>query len=172
MKEEQSAGGVVYRRIGQSDNSEHQKIRESESQIEFLIGKHSGYHKWVLPKGLVEEGEELVQTAEREVFEEVGVRVRIVDQRPLKTIEYDYLADPDESGDTTRRVKKYQEDGGNTVRVHKQVTYYLMELIQDSGAPGWEMEERKWVSYKEGMRLLSFASEREVLESARSALVV
>ncbi len=57
--EEISAGGVVYRQMG--------------DDCEFLIGKHSGYHKWVLPKGLVEKGESYQETAAREVMEEVGV---------------------------------------------------------------------------------------------------
>lgn len=144
-----------------------------------MLGKHSGYHKWVLPKGLVEEGEELMQTAEREVFEEVGARVRMTDLRPLKTIEYSYTADLAEvrnqnhhTEDTTRRVAKYQEDGGATVKIHKTVTYYLMELVSEEPTHGWEMEARQWVSYEEGMKLLAFESEREVLESARYALVV
>ena len=77
--EEVSAGGVVYRKLGDS--------------CEFLIGKHSGYHKWVLPKGLVESGESYPETAEREVFEEVGVRAKVVDLTPLKTVEYDDFAD-------------------------------------------------------------------------------
>src|SRR5689334_17144071 len=139
-KEEQSAGGVVY--------------RKTLGKYEFLLGKHSGYHKWVLPKGMQEAGEATQETAEREVYEEVGVRVRTVDVRPLKTIAYYYFADLGEvqhknphTEETTRRVIKYQENGGGKVRIHKQVTYYLMELLEDSGAPGWEMEERQWVSY-------------------------
>ncbi len=158
-KEEKSAGGVVYRKL--------------HGQYEFLIGKHSGYHKWVLPKGMQEAHEELQETAEREVWEEVGAKVKIVDLRPIKTIAYYYFADIGEvkeknphTGETLRRVIKYQEDGGGKVRVHKEVTYYLMELVEDSGESGWEMEERKWVSYKEAMQLLAFETEREVLAAA------
>ncbi len=62
-KTEISAGGVVYRKI--------------DGEYEVLISKHSGYHKWVLPKGLVEKGEKLEETAEREVEEEVGVKAKI-----------------------------------------------------------------------------------------------
>ena len=35
----------------------------------FLLGKHSGYHKWVLPKGLIETGEKEIETAVREIDE-------------------------------------------------------------------------------------------------------
>lgn len=148
MKQEISAGGVVYRK----------------SDGKFLIGKHSGYHKWVLPKGLVEKGESTMEAAVREVREEVGVEARIVDFAPLKTIEYYYFADLDTSGKTTRRVEKYSESGGVKTRIHKQVIFYLMELEKDLGKEGWEMSERKWVTFEEGMKLLDFESEREVFK--------
>lgn len=154
--EEKSAGGVVFRRVGE--------------KIEFLIGKHSGYHKWVLPKGLVERGESAPEAAVREVGEEVGVEAKIIDLAPLKTIEYYYFADLDLSGETTRRVKNYQEAGGAKTRVHKQVAFYLMEMERDLGQAGWEMEERQWVSYGEGMRLLAFETEREVFSVAGKVL--
>jgi hypothetical protein len=41
-----------------------------------------------------------------------------------------------------------------------------MELEKDLGKEGWEMEERKWVSYQGGMELLAFETEREVLAVA------
>lgn len=162
--EEVSAGGVVYRR--------------GERGIEYLIGKHSGYHKWVLPKGLVEPGESYVQTAEREVAEEVGVQAKVVGVAPIKTIEYWYMAElgkekgRDAQGLVTeRRVKKYQEDGAVKTRIHKQVIFYLMELESDQGRPGWEMEERKWVVESEARELLAFESELEVFEVAQSQLL-
>lgn len=161
--EEKSAGGVVYRKIGES--------------YEFLIGKHSGYHKWVLPKGLVEKGESPMEAAVREVEEEVGVEAKIVNMAPLKSVEYYYYADMGEiinqnphTIETVRRVKTYQEEGGAKTRVHKQVIFYLMEMVKDLGAVGWEMEERKWVSYKEGIQTLAFESEQEVLEKAGTEL--
>jgi len=156
VKQELSSGGVVF--------------RKNANVIEFLIGKHSGYGKWVLPKGLVEEGEGLVEAALREVEEEVGVKARVVQLVPIKTIEYEYLADPDNSGETTRRVKKYQEQGGKKIKIHKKVVFYLMELEQELESHGWEMSERKWVSYEEGMELLAFESERGVLGEANQIL--
>ena len=168
--EEISAGGVVY--------------CQTEGKCKFLLGEHSGYHKWVLPKGLVERGESTVETAIREVAEEVGVEAKITDQpereaglTPIKTIEYYYFADLEtkmgkdaKGGDSERRVGKYQEQGGAKTRVHKQVVFYLMEMEKDLGAAGWEMSERKWVTYEEGMKLLAFETEREVFEAAGKAL--
>lgn len=172
--EEVSAGGVVFRRRRKTE-ARHQKL--DTSIFEFLIGKHSGYHKWVLPKGLVERGESQMEAATREVAEEVGVESRIVDLTPIKTIEYFYYADLaakngiDAKGDMTeRRVNKYQEDGGAKTRIHKQVIFYLMEMEKDLGKSGWEMEERQWVSYEEGIKLLAFETEREVFEGAGKIL--
>ena len=161
--EEISAGGVVYRKTGED--------------YEFLLGKHSGYHKWVWPKGLVEKGESQMEAAVREVEEEVGVKAKIVEISPLKIIEYYYFADLEairgkdaKGGESERRVKHYQEDGGTKTRVHKQVVFYLMEEESDLGSTGWEMEDRKWVSYEEGMKTLAFESEQEVFSEAGKAL--
>lgn len=150
--EEASAGGVVY--------------RKTDGNVEFIIGKHSGYHKWVLPKGLVEKGESSMEAAVREVEEEVGVKASIVELSPLKNIEYWYYADLDLSGKTTRRVAKYAEAGGEKTRVHKKVVFYLMEVEADLGKEGWEMEDRKWLSFEEGKKILEFETEQEVFESA------
>jgi len=43
-------------------------------------------------------------------------------------------------------------------------------MQKDLGKEGWEMEERKWVSYEEGMKLLAFPTERGVLEVAGKRL--
>lgn len=173
--EEKSAGGVVFRRINE-ETSQMVEHSSKRTRYEFLIGEHSGYHKWVLPKGLIERGESAQETARREVMEEVGVEAIVINMVPLETVEYWYYADLDMSGKTTRRVRKYQEDpdfakdttgkGGKKTRVHKQVIFYLMEMERDLGRSGWEMTKRKWVSYEEGMKLLAFESERAVLEKA------
>lgn len=159
-----SAGGVVF--------------RKKDGQYEFVLGRHSGYDKWVLPKGLVEEGEKPEETAVREVEEEVGVIGKIVNEEPVKTIEYFYFADfGKQKGlgatgeETVRRVKQYQEAGGKKVRVHKKVAFYLMEYI--SGEPeqhGWEMDEAGWFPYEEAREKLAFDSEKSVVEAATEKL--
>ncbi len=45
-----------------------------------------------------------------------------------------------------------------------------MEMEKDLAGAGWEMSKRKWVSFKEGMELLAFETEREVFEAAQKAL--
>ena len=158
-RREFSAGGVVFK-------------REKEG-IKFLLGKHSGYHKWVLPKGLIEKGESSWKTAVRETEEEMGVKARVVEERPIHTERYVYVADfkseEEQKGEEkTRRVKRYQETGGGKVKVFKTVTFYLMEY--EGGDPskhGWEMEEAGWFSYEEAVEKLAFKGEREALKKAR-----
>jgi 8-oxo-dGTP pyrophosphatase MutT (NUDIX family) len=61
--------------------------------MKYLLGKHSGYHKWVLPKGMIEAGETPEETAVREVKEEMGVEARIVRKEPLHLEVYTFMAD-------------------------------------------------------------------------------
>jgi 8-oxo-dGTP pyrophosphatase MutT (NUDIX family) len=58
---EQTAGGIVFRR------------RERGSGIEVLLIQDAK-DRWTIPKGHVEEGEKVDQTAGREVMEETGLR--------------------------------------------------------------------------------------------------
>ncbi len=66
-----SAGGVVYRKAG--DDLQVQMIQDR-------------YGKITLPKGKMEPGETVEQTALREILEETGIVGRIV--KPLETITY------------------------------------------------------------------------------------
>jgi 8-oxo-dGTP pyrophosphatase MutT (NUDIX family) len=135
-KQEVSAGGVVYRKQGEA--------------FEVLIAKHSGYHKWVLPKGLVEKDEALEQTAVREVREETGIVAKIV--APLLPAE------------------KYTYELAGT-KIDKTVHYFLMEYVGgEIEDHDFEMEEVAWVSFAEAIKRMGFAGARRVLEQARHYL--
>ncbi|TBL70406.1 NUDIX hydrolase [Paenibacillus thalictri] len=69
-----SAGGVVFR-----------KQRERELEVQMIQDR---YGKITLPKGKMEAGETIEQTALREIVEETGIEGRIVE--PLETIRYQY----------------------------------------------------------------------------------
>jgi 8-oxo-dGTP pyrophosphatase MutT (NUDIX family) len=111
-------------------------------------GKPEG--TWALPKGNIDPGERPEATAEREVWEETGVRGRLVEK--LGDVKYTY----------TRR-------GG--VRVFKVVSFYLFRA-----GPGRlgaieermrvEVAEARWLPLDEAPRLLAYGGEREMAEKA------
>ena len=126
-----AAGGVVMR--------EHAGTREV-----VVAGRHAD-DTWVFPKGTPDRGEEIEDTAVREVREETGLNVRIV--QPLGTIEY-WFASPGE-------------------RVHKLVHFFLMEPTGgDLSAHDHEYDEVRWFPVEEARRRLSFDTYRDILDRA------
>ena len=104
---------------------------------------------WTLPKGTPDAGETVEETALREVGEETGLQVRIVE--PLRAIEYDFV-----------------QDG---TRIHKTVHYFLMEPTGgDLAAHDHEFEKVRWVPFDEAGSLLTFATERELVAEAQDRL--
>jgi 8-oxo-dGTP pyrophosphatase MutT (NUDIX family) len=102
---------------------------------------------WTLPKGTPDPGETIEQTAVREVGEETGLEVRIIE--PLPSIEYAFV-----------------QDG---TRIHKTVHYFIMEPIGgDLSRHDAEFERVRWVPFDEAPGLLSFATERELVAAAAS----
>lgn len=136
-KREFSAGGVVY--------------KKEDGQILWLICKHSGYHKWVLPKGLVDEGEKTEEAAVREVEEECGIKTKIIAKIP-KSEKYIYTM--------------------NGVKIFKMVNYFLMEFVSgDIVNHDFEMEEVSWLEFEEAVEKLNFHGAKVVLEKARKLLI-
>ena len=129
-----AAGGVVLRE------------RDGKREV-VLTGRHSD-GTWVFPKGTPDKGEEIEETAVREVQEETGLNVRIV--RPIGTTDY-WFAAPGE-------------------RVHKFVHFFLMEPTGgDVSEHDHEYDEVRWVAEDEARRLLSFDTNRDILERALAA---
>jgi len=169
MKREFSAGCVVY--------------KKSPKGTFFLIGKHSGYHKWVLPKGLIEKGEHDWQTAIRETEEEMGVKAKLINKKPIHKVQYFFYADlkklkikneklkiaiqNSKLNKPTRRVEKYQEQGGKKTKIFKTASFYLAKYV--SGNPedhDWEMEEAGWFKFGEALEKMAFPGEKEALKKA------
>jgi 8-oxo-dGTP pyrophosphatase MutT (NUDIX family) len=100
---------------------------------------------WTLPKGTPNPGEPLEATALREVGEETGLTVCIV--APLEAIEYWFV----QSG----------------MRVHKTVHYWLMETTGgDLARHDHEFDEVRWVAVDQASSLLTFPTERALVERA------
>lgn len=106
---------------------------------------------WSLPKGTPVEGESLEETALREVTEETGLDVVITG--PLRSIVYSFVRDG--------------------ARISKTVHYYLMEPTGgDLSAHDHEFEEVRWVTFAQAASLLTFESERALVELAADRLTV
>jgi 8-oxo-dGTP pyrophosphatase MutT (NUDIX family) len=100
---------------------------------------------WTLPKGTPVPAETLEETALREVTEETGLEVRIV--APIDHIEYDFV------------------QGG--ARIHKTVHFWLMESVGgDLSRHDHEFAEVRWVPLVEAPGLLTFETERLLVEQA------
>ncbi|MSQ23463.1 MAG: NUDIX hydrolase [Chloroflexi bacterium] len=128
-----SSGGVVARII--------------EGGVEVVLVRRLAPERWGLPKGAVETAESIDQTALREVKEETGLDVRIVE--PLPEISYWFFA----SG----------------ARHRKTVHFYLLESIGgDTADHDWEHDKVEWLPAAEALRRISFPNERSVLETAVS----
>lgn len=115
-----------------------------------LLLRRADENTWGLPKGTVEEGESLEETAVREVREESGLRVRL--HRPLMRIRYALYWPPDD------------------VNYDKTVAYFLAEPVggRIRLEPGFE--EARWVTRDEARRLLHWPNDRDVVAKAFEVL--
>lgn len=133
MTFEKSCGAVVFRN----------ERRHGDLQRYVLMIKHSsrGHHSF--PKGHVEAGESEIMTAEREVFEETAVRIRI--------------------NEKFRQPVYYKPKPG----VKKEVVYFLAFTRQTEIKPRpGEVAEVEWVPMEKASELLAHENDRRVLALA------
>ena len=129
-----SSGGIVYRR------------RQGVAEVALIRVRK----RWCLPKGQVEEGETLEETALREVREETGLKGKVVAK--LGDITYWY----------TNKTRQ-----GETVRIFKRVYFYLIRSLKgDLIRHDDEVEEVCWWPIAEVRRQLFYPTEREMLRKA------
>jgi 8-oxo-dGTP pyrophosphatase MutT (NUDIX family) len=126
-----SAGGIV--------------VRFERGIPQFIAGWRKEVRTWTLPKGTPYEGETTEQTALREVAEETGLEVRIVE--PIDSISYDFSQ--------------------RGARIHKTVHYFLMEPTGgDLAGHDHEFDEVRWFDLADAGGVLTFESERSLVERA------
>ena len=123
-------------------------VRQSDSGLELVLGKRNregARATWSLPKGTPDDDESAEQTALREVAEETGLEVQIV--APVGPIQYFFTQ--------------------HGRRVHKTVHYFLMAPIGgDMAGHDHEFDEVRWLPIDEARSLMSFPTEREIVERA------
>ena len=125
-------------------------LRDANGTTEICLGRRQrtlgrGGTTWTLPKGTPNDGERIDETALREVAEETGLEVRIL--APVGAIEYFFT------------------QGGE--RIHKTVHYFLMEATGGSlDGHDHEFDEVRWMPIDEARRLMTFETERQIVEEA------
>jgi 8-oxo-dGTP diphosphatase len=123
--------------------------RSAEGVTEILLVHRRRPVLWALPKGTPNAGETLAETALREVREETGVQVEIED--PLGEIIYFFVRD--------------------RIRFRKTVHFFLMRPVGGSiEEHDHEFDEVRWTAIDEALRLMNYATEREVVERAADRL--
>jgi 8-oxo-dGTP pyrophosphatase MutT (NUDIX family)/phosphohistidine phosphatase SixA len=117
--------------------------RMSKGEIELAIVFRTKHKDWTFPKGKVDPGELLPETAVREVEEEAGIRIRL--GRKLAVIDYEL-------------------DSGETKEVH-----YWVSKVKDSAiakskfTANDEIEKVEWFTAKKAMKQLTYDHDRELL---------
>jgi 8-oxo-dGTP pyrophosphatase MutT (NUDIX family) len=113
-------------------------FRHGRRGREYLLVSSSGGNGWVLPKGHVERGETVEETAVREVKEESGVEAAIVS--PLSTLTY--------------------SKGKQRVRA----AFFLMRVVKNGRSR--ERRKTRWLSFEDAAAVLAYPNVRALLRQA------
>jgi len=135
MPIEKSAGAIVFRKKG--------------NEIFYLLLQYEAGH-WGFPRGLIEKGETLEETAKREIEEETGIKNLKFLPGFKETIKY-----------------FFKWKGKNIL---KFVTYFLAQTKEKKVSLSFEHKDFEWLPYKEALEKLTFENSKEVLKKAHQFL--
>ena len=135
---ERSAGAVVF------------SIKYS-GNVFFLFLRYSAGH-WDFPKGNIEDGEDEVQAACREIREETGIENVVFLEGFNKKVEYNY-----------RRHRNV---------IHKEVVFFLAKTDSQKVILSNEHIAYLWNDYDNALAKLTFKSAKDILVQAQNFLKV
>jgi len=136
MPIEKSAGAVIF--------------RQEKNKIYYLLLHYSAGH-WDFPKGNIEKGEKLEETAKREIKEETGIEKIEFIPKFKQSIKY-----------------FYELRGKNIFEI---VTFFLAKTEEKEIKISWEHLGYQWLPYEKALERLTYKNTKEVLEKARDFLV-
>jgi 8-oxo-dGTP pyrophosphatase MutT (NUDIX family) len=119
--------------------------RTEGGRIEILLVHRRIPPLWALPKGTPDSGESIAETALREAREETGMAVEI--EEPLGSISYFFVR--------------------QGVRFHKTVHFFLMRAVGGSiEEHDHEFDDVAWFQLEEALQIMTYPTEREVVQRA------
>ncbi len=138
---EKSSGFIIY--------------RKEKNDVFYLLLKYppreEGKEYWGFPKGHLENDEDLLEAAIRELEEETGIKKNEIDIKKFKKwIKYFF-----------KRESK---------NVFKIVVYFLAETKKESVELSSEHLDYKWVNYAEAKEMISFSNTEKVLSAANDII--
>ncbi len=118
--------------------------REQNGKLEVALVHREQYKDWGFPKGKLDPGEQLPQTAVREVLEEAGFKVHL--GRKLGVI-------------------SYQVGEGLDKEVHYWASKVTAKAIaKQKFSPNQEIAKVEWIAAKEALQLLSYEHDKNLME--------
>jgi len=136
MPIEKSAGAVVF--------------RKENGRTKYLLIQY-GWGHWEFPRGLIEKGENLEETARREIKEETGIEDIKFTPGFKEWIKF-----------------FFKLKGKNIMKI---ATFLLAETDTEKIKLSEEHKDYVWLEYKEASGKLTFKNSKEILEKANNFLV-
>ena len=131
---ERSCGAVVFRKIN--------------NDYRYLLIRNRRSSNWSFPKGHIEPGETLEETAKREVLEETGLHIDII------------------PGFVSKSQYSIQNRIQKTVLIYVASTKDTQTKIQVE-----EIEDYVWLTYESALKNLKFENDKTILTEAREFLL-
>lgn len=139
---ERSAGAIVFYRAKGTQNIEYLLL--------YNIGK-SGRGYWGFPKGHIEERENELETARREIFEETGIS------------ELEFIP-----GFEEKEKYVFRQDG---MLIHKQVVFFLAQAKTNTIQLSVEHQDFTWLPIEKAFEQATFPSAKKMLKKAHEFIL-